>query len=424
MNLLRMSRLMTRETKARVLDLDLLSSSLPSVFGFSRPSIGTDVIDGVLTQFASNAPRISVQNGLLIEEARTNSIRNSQAGGAVAGVVGSGGSLPTSWALVGSGGISTEVVGLGVVNGFSYVDLRFSGTPSSTSHQVSFDGTTQIAVASGEKWTSSAWVALVGGSLTNISSVDVRSCEMASGTFVTADQAQYSGLNSTLQRRSVTRTMASGATHVQPRVRLNLTSGQAIDVTLRIAAPQCELGTGASSFIPTTSAAVARSQDRVDLASVDFIDIFKGTWFAEATAAPFGYDTTFSVNTRLLDIGPEDSQNNISLMRVLTTNRVSATVTTNGVQQASVSPASPSWSSGTTAKMALRYSPDDVSVIYTGASLASDTSIPNGIPRFSSIRVGRRSNGSTNNGTLNGYLRKLAYYPRVFSDAEMAAAVA
>src|ERR1044072_2556096 len=51
---------------------------------------------GVYTQFGSGAPRIT-NKGFLIEEARTNSIRNNSAQGATIGVVGSGGALPTNW---------------------------------------------------------------------------------------------------------------------------------------------------------------------------------------------------------------------------------------------------------------------------------------------------------------------------------------
>lgn len=58
-----------------VVDLDLRTNTLPAGLTFSRASAATDVINGVLTNFASGAPRISVANGYFCEnEQRTNSI--------------------------------------------------------------------------------------------------------------------------------------------------------------------------------------------------------------------------------------------------------------------------------------------------------------------------------------------------------------
>lgn len=56
-----------------VVDLDLRTNTLPAGLTFSRASAATDVINGVLTSFASGVPRISVANGYFGEnEQRTN----------------------------------------------------------------------------------------------------------------------------------------------------------------------------------------------------------------------------------------------------------------------------------------------------------------------------------------------------------------
>lgn len=60
-----------------VSSLSLLSVALPPELTFSRASVATDVIAGSLTSFSSNAPRISVENGLLQESASTNLVKNS-----------------------------------------------------------------------------------------------------------------------------------------------------------------------------------------------------------------------------------------------------------------------------------------------------------------------------------------------------------
>jgi hypothetical protein len=159
------------------LALDLARSSLDGRLSFSRASGATDVIDGVLTTYATDAPRCSASNGLLIEEARTNSLRNAAGGGSTAGVVGSGGALPTNWAIEQTAGLTTQVVGTGTANGFSYVRLSISGTPTATAWQLRFESNTQVGAAQNQSWSASLYAALSGGALTNISSVDVRCAE-------------------------------------------------------------------------------------------------------------------------------------------------------------------------------------------------------------------------------------------------------
>jgi hypothetical protein len=72
--------------------------------------------------FASNLPRITNQ-GLLVEEARTNSIRNNSMQGAVAGTPGT---LPTNWSESRAAGLTQTVVGTGTQNGIDYIDIRLN----------------------------------------------------------------------------------------------------------------------------------------------------------------------------------------------------------------------------------------------------------------------------------------------------------
>lgn len=61
-----------------VSNIILTAPSLPSGLTFSRASAATDVINGVLTSFASGSPRISVANGYLPENQATNYLLWSQ----------------------------------------------------------------------------------------------------------------------------------------------------------------------------------------------------------------------------------------------------------------------------------------------------------------------------------------------------------
>jgi hypothetical protein len=60
--------------------------------------------------------------------------------------------------------------------------------------------------------------------------------------------------------------------------------GQTYDFTIRIAAPQMELGAYASTFIPTTTAAVTRIQDAItrnNLFTNGIVTSAGGTWFVD-----------------------------------------------------------------------------------------------------------------------------------------------
>src|SRR5262245_39960726 len=113
------------------IDLDFVNNRYfgPAQIACSRASVGyaTDA-GGNWLPFASNAARIT-NKGLLIEESRTNGIRNNAMQGAAAGTPGT---LPTNWAYQVTHGLATQVAGTGTELGVDYVDLRVFGTPSAT----------------------------------------------------------------------------------------------------------------------------------------------------------------------------------------------------------------------------------------------------------------------------------------------------
>lgn len=232
---------------------------------FTRASSATLLTDpSTLAEVADNIPRFSynsVYGGrkYLHEGARTNSIRNNTMQGAAVGVVGSGGALPTNWEIGGGTGLTTEVIEIGTVNGFEYIDIKISGTSGSTSYALRYEPLSQIVASSGQVWTNSNYVSLIAGATTNINSLNTR-IEFQSGSGNTSSNFVGS-INSTLTRYTVTATAGASTTHALPQLTLGYSSGVAVNITLRIALPQMELGSFASSPIKTTTTAVSRALD-------------------------------------------------------------------------------------------------------------------------------------------------------------------
>lgn len=198
----------------------------------------------------------------------TNLAYNGQATGAVAGIAGSGGELPTGWGRTASG-TTFSVVGVGTdENGVGYVEVRFQGTPTATTIEVRFSDTTNAPATLGQTFTASAHVALVGGSLTNISSGNVRIAERNSGgSQLTSGGASFTP-TSTFARYSYTRTTNQATVaYVVGIIRLNVTVGAAIDVTLRIGGVQLEQAASMGPYVGTFGSAAATALDTLTVDS-------------------------------------------------------------------------------------------------------------------------------------------------------------
>jgi len=259
----------------------------------TRASSGTFVgSDGVLRTAATNEPRFDHNPltgeslGLLVEEARTNSITNNTMVGAVAGTPGTN---PTGWAYaVGGGGVTREIVGTGTEDGISYIDYRFYGTTTNV-NPVAI-GIQSAAALTGQSFSGSTYWKLVGGTTTGLTSYTIGLIELSSSfAFVSgAFYGQTAPTSAALitQRAVATRTLSGGATvaFCQLVFQVNVTNSTAIDFTLRIGLPQLEQGAFATSPIPTTTAAVTRAADVVSITGSAFSSWYRqdeGTMFVD-----------------------------------------------------------------------------------------------------------------------------------------------
>jgi hypothetical protein len=227
---------------------------------------GTDAKPYFATTNRQDVPRLDYRNAdgsvstcprLLLEPQRTNSIRNSTMVGAVAGTPGT---LPTNYTS-NFRGFSSQVVGTGTENGIQYFDLRLFGTSTGGSVEITLESNTQIAALSGQNWAFSSYLKLVAGSLPAGSEIGHVITERTVAGVGLVEQLNTFSLTSSLQRFTSTRTL-NQATTAFVNVRVIVTSSTtASDFTIRIAAPQMELGAYATTFIPTTTAAVTRLTD-------------------------------------------------------------------------------------------------------------------------------------------------------------------
>jgi hypothetical protein len=392
---------------------------------FTRASIGTFFdANGVLQTAAANVPRFDHSGGnslgLLIEEARTNSIRNSQAGGSTSGVIGSGGVMPTNgWSIsANANGITSEIIGTGTEDGLAYIDIKVSGTPTSTSFMfIADESSSQVVAANGQVWTHSAYIKLQAGAATNaVTQINIAG-RLSDGGVIAGqtNPVTFTPTSSALktQRRTTTITF-SDATVVRaaPLITVSYTNGNAIDLTLRIAAPQLEQGAFPTSYIPTTSAAVTRSADSAIVNPISsFYNASEGTLFAEATpkteSLHNGYQRvllTANDNTDLnqITIGQGGSGNLDKLVFVSFINAGGGTAEMFGG----------SGIAGSTQKAAGAYKASDFAFSVNGGAVDTEAS---GSPAsgITHLFIGRRPA----DGFVSGHIRRIAYFPKRLSNA-------
>ena len=368
-------------------------------------------------------PATLAAQGLLIEEQRTNSIRNNTGVGAVNGVIGSGGAVPTNWTsqINTTTGLTRQVVGTGTENGIAYVDFRLSGTATGAgSFDMFFEQANVAAALTGQTWAGSVFTKLVGGTTNGLSLPRFYLYELTSGAaFITAQvlspgfSLPATGALNT-QRYTGAATLSGGATtaFIRPLINYAIADGAAIDITLRIGLPQLELGAFATSVIPTTTTSLTRS---ADVASVNTLSPWfnstEGTLYAEASwfgLSTNDYYAALNNGTSSNLIGLAVSSGGTWRFAVVSAGSTEASITSGAV------------TANTVFKHSGAYKVNDFAACVNGGSVGTDTGgvVPSGITTLSL----NASHGIINQ--FNGYLRRVTYYPRKLSSAELQAITA
>lgn len=389
---------------------DFLRGSLDSRITFTRASAGTNFNSaGALVTAATDAPRFDynpstlIARGLLIEEARTNSIRNNTMVGAVVGAIGGAGSAPTNWSIPAAAGnlTTSEITAVGTENGISYIDWH-AVTNGAGNQVVVFESTTQIVAADTQTWTGSQYNKLSAGSLSNVTiSNRVQYRTVAGANVATSDTAFVPTSAGLATQRNITTFTASGGTIERVTSGLLLTITGVADFTLRIGMPQLELGAFATSVISTSTVAVTRAADIASITGANFTSFWNAT---QGTIVARG--ESFSTGTTPAIVSADDgTANNRITLRREATPRGQYVVVTGGVTQVAIDSASSSWPVSTVKSVAGAYALNDFAFAQSGTLIGTDTG--GTLPTVTQIQIGIGAGSAA----WNGWISSLSYYP-------------
>jgi hypothetical protein len=386
---------------------------------FSRSTTATYFNSlGVLTTANNNVARFDYDPstlaplGLLIEEQRTNSIRNNTMVGAVAGTPGT---APTNWLVDTTGGVFTRTIsGPSTESGITYIDIQVQASAGGT-FVIRPEPGTQVAASVGQVWANTAYVKLAAGSLTNAAcSIRIREND-SGGSILSEGTVNFTPTSAGLatQRVSITRTLASATVaFIQPRIEI-IFSG-AGDLTLRIGLPQLEQGAFATSVIPTTTTALTRNADVASMTGTNFSSWYnasEGTLFTSAA----GVANVSGATRRYAEINDSGSLERI-IVGYSGTTSTRLLVQDGGATQADIAVTTPSVEN--VIKMAAVYKTNDFQQASNGNLGLADTS--GTLPTVDRMFIGS-ADGLTANTFLNGTIQRIAYYPVRVTDAQLQA---
>ena len=342
--------------------------------------------------------------GLLVEEARTNSIRNNTMVGAVAGTPGT---IPTNW--TGSGttsGITREIVGTGIENGINYIDYRIAGTTTGALFfGVSPEVSNSVAATNGQTWTFSSYARLIAGSLAGFTSINfyiVFNSSIGAGLqFVTGGITPTSAALNT-QRFTRTGTASNALiAFVQPSIQFEAPTGTSIDITIRIGLPQLEQGAFATSPIPTTTATVTRAADVASITGSNFSSWYnqtEGTVFAEMDR-----NTAISTTSTVVSINDNSANNRLYNFRQDSASALTVINVTGGtLDGASVVTLA---NTSNRNRVAAAQSLNNLAAVANGGTVVPDTSVA--MPTVNQLQIGNVIGSSYFNGTI----KRLTFWP-------------
>lgn len=312
-------------------------------------------------------------------------------------------------------GITTSVVGSGVEDGISFIDVRFSGTP--LADQMSADGNIfansgpRVAGTAGALYSIGFNARIVSGQ-SYVQPAFFLCYETSGSVFLSlAPVVSTNNSVSSIAKNRKTITNAAPANTAQMRVALALVGlivGTPVDVVIRIGGAQLEAGAFPSPYIPTAGAQVTRAADLPTEPLTPWFNPVAGTvvWrgFASLSSGKypclFQFDDGSNQNALVANV---DSVGTISFYRIL--GGVYAGCSTAGV------------STGSKFKVALSWDASNLFMSLNGGPVVS--SPHSGLPS-----VNRLMHGNGAGGALNGDESSFKYLKKTTTGAALQALTA
>jgi len=371
--------------------------------------------NGDLSQVAANTPAFEYNadgtyKGMLVEEERENSIRNSEAGGSTNGVIGSGGALPTNWGAFSLNGLVAEVIGTGTEKGVEYVDLKFSGTATATTSPfIRFESTSQISAAQNEVWSGSVYMKYTDQTA-NPDNVKLGVIQYSSTPSFLKSDVESVTPTTTLTRfkqEDVTLDNASVAS-VASAVFFGITNAQAYDFTIRFGLPQLEEGAHASSVIKTSGTSATRNRDDISNTSASTYIGTAGTIYAEVQIDNILNENQWIIYARSTTA---PSENYIHIFLSSSGNfgyRLEASNVVQGTHDETATTGNH--------KLAIVYTTGDIRYYLDGVQVGTDANAFTFAQTLSEIYIGKTPFSSTDH--FNNWIRAFAFYKRALTDTE------
>jgi hypothetical protein len=213
----------------------------------------------------------------------------------VGAVAGTPGTLPTNWTFIASG-LTQTILGTGIESGIQYIDIRYNGTATSSLIRIILEPSGVISGTVGQTFSWSNYLKFIASpSAPNSTRLRITERNSGGGNLTHGDFTITP--TTTLQRFAYTRVNTEATcAFVNPEVIFVLIVGATYDFTIRIAAPQMELGAYATTFIPTTTAAVTRLVDIAGKTGIgSLIGSPAGTLFFQTQILTTGLTRAFMV---------------------------------------------------------------------------------------------------------------------------------
>jgi hypothetical protein len=407
---------------------DFRSGALDPRISFTRASAAWYFDSaGNLVQASTNEPRFDYDpatlqaRGLLIESGRTNGVRNPRLEGAVAGTPGTN---PTNMVFSGPAGLTQQIVEVSTENNMNFVSVRWSGTTSASGRLSWFmESGGIIAATVGQTFAAANFCKTVAGTYPTAGAIfsfaeqDATATTIATG--IVAVQAPFaSGTRISASRVSASYTMAQAtAAFVRPVWGSDtINSGVAVDVTIRFAAPQTELGTFRTSPIFPAVGSPAASTRGFDTAAMSVAFGSNFTLFEEfQTEARFA-SVGGSIN-HYVSADDETTTNRFSIQQrsepsalIFLELNIGGVITGLPKQPLTV---------GAIQKHIGAYSNGDVAYVANGGSVQTQSGLT--LPALTRLHI--QNPGAAPAGSVT-YVRRVAVYPSRLSNATLQALTA